>query len=98
MESTLAGSVIYFGIPLTDKYTYNERCTMARPQPTIIIEHVESKTYKAEQVLEADAVYAVFYEDRPVNLRSLNKLVNSPAPKYKKVNLSKIDENNVELI
>lgn len=61
---------------------------MARPQPTIIIEHVESETYQAEQVLAADAVYAVFYEKRPVNLRSLNKLVGSPAPKYKKVNFS----------
>lgn len=61
---------------------------MARPKPTIILEHTDSKTYRSEQVLQADAIYAVFYKGAPINLRSLNSLVNYPGPKYKKVSFS----------
>ena len=61
---------------------------MARPKPTIILEHTDSKTYRSEQVLQADAIYAVFYNGKPINLRSLNSLVNYPGPKYKKVSFS----------
>jgi hypothetical protein len=60
---------------------------MARPKPTIIVEQVD-RNYNTEQILEADAIYAVFYEGAPVNLRSLNTLVNYPGPKYKKVSFS----------
>jgi len=61
---------------------------MARPKPVIILESINPKTYKAEQVLEADAIYAVFYKGKPVNLRTLNHLVSYPGPKYKKVSFS----------
>lgn len=61
---------------------------MARPEPTILLEHVESQKYTAEQVLQTDAVYAVFYQDEPINLRTVNKLINYPGPRYKKVNFS----------
>ena len=61
---------------------------MARPKPVIILENINSKTYKAEQVLEADAIYAVFYQGKPINLRTLNHLVSYPGPKYKKVSFS----------
>lgn len=61
---------------------------MARPKPTILLEYVNSKNYKAEQVLEADAIYAVFYQGKPVNLRTLSHLVSYPGPKYKKVSFS----------
>ena len=61
---------------------------MARPKPTIILEHTDSKTYRSEQILHADAIYAVFYQDKPINLRSLNSLVNYPGPKYKQVSFS----------
>jgi len=61
---------------------------MARPKPTIILEHTDNKTYRSEQVLEAEAIYAVFFQDKPINLRSLNSLVNYPGPKYKKVSFS----------
>lgn len=61
---------------------------MARPKPTIILEHTDSKTYRSEQVLQADAIYAVFHKGKPINLRSLNSLVNYPGPKYKKVSFS----------
>lgn len=61
---------------------------MARPKPTILLENVNPKTYKAEQVLNADAIYAVFYQGKPINLRTLNHLVSYPGPKYKKVSFS----------
>jgi hypothetical protein len=61
---------------------------MARPKPEIIVEYTNSKTYKSEQVLKAGAIYAVYYEGAPINLRTLNSLVNYPGPKYKKVSFS----------
>jgi hypothetical protein len=61
---------------------------MARPKPTIILESVNPKNYKAEQVLDADAIYAVSYQGKPVNLRTLSHLISYPGPKYKKVSFS----------
>ena len=61
---------------------------MARPKPIVLLEHTDHKTYRSEQVLKAEAIYAVFFEDEPINLRSLNSLVNFPGPKYKKVSFS----------
>lgn len=61
---------------------------MARPKPSILLDHTDKKTYRSEQVLEADAIYAVFYQGKPINLRSLNSLVSYPGPKYKKVSFS----------
>ena len=61
---------------------------MSRPKPTIIMENVNPKTYKAEQVLDAEAIYAVFYQDKPINLRTLNHLVSYPGPKYRKVSFA----------
>jgi hypothetical protein len=61
---------------------------VARPKPTILLENVNTKTYKSEQVLEADAIYAVFYKQKPINLRTLNHLLSYPGPKYKKVSFS----------
>lgn len=61
---------------------------MSRPKPTIILEFVNPKTYKAEQVLEAEAIYAVFYQGKPINLRTLSHLVSYPGPKFKKCSFS----------
>jgi hypothetical protein len=62
---------------------------MARPKPTILLTYVDPKTYKSEEVLEAEAIYAVFYKGKPFNLRTfLNSLQDYPGPKYKKVSFS----------
>jgi hypothetical protein len=61
---------------------------MARPIPNIILEYTNAKTYRSELVLQADAIFAVFYKGKAINLRSLNSLVNFPGPKYKKVSFS----------
>lgn len=61
---------------------------MSRPKPTVLLEHIDKKTYRAEQVLDAEAIWAVFYNGKPFNLKSLNSITNYPGPKYKKVSFS----------
>jgi len=61
---------------------------MSRPKPEILLESVNKTTYKAEQILSAEAIYSVFYEGKPINLRTLHTLVSYPGPKYKKVSFS----------
>ena len=61
---------------------------MSRPKPTVLLEAVNKNTYKAEQKLSADAIFSVFYDGKPINLRTLHTLVSYPGPKYKKVSFS----------
>lgn len=61
---------------------------MSRPKPTVLLENINNKTYKSEQVLEAEAIWAVFYQGKPFNLKSSNALTNYPGPKYKKTSFS----------
>ena len=61
---------------------------MSRPKPTVLLEFINSQTYRCEQVLVADAIWAVFYKGRPFNLKSTNSLTNYPGPKYKKTSFS----------
>jgi len=61
---------------------------MSRPKPSVILNYTDTKTYKSEQVLRAKAIYAVFLDGQPINLRSLHSLIDDPSPKYKKVSFS----------
>jgi len=61
---------------------------MPRPKPKVLLEHINKKTYKSEQILEAEAIWAVFYKNEPFNLKSANNLTGHPGPKYKKVSFS----------
>jgi hypothetical protein len=61
---------------------------MSRPKPTILLEAVNKQTFKAEQILSADAIFSVFYDGKPINLRTLHTLLSYPGPKYKKVSFS----------
>jgi hypothetical protein len=61
---------------------------MSRPKPTVLIEQTNRSTYKTEQVLASDGVWAVFYDSKPINLKTSNLLVQYPGPKYKKVSFS----------
>lgn len=61
---------------------------MSRPKPKVLIEHTDRQTYKTEQVLSAEGVWAVFYQGQPINLKTHNLLVQYPGPKYKKVSFS----------
>jgi hypothetical protein len=61
---------------------------MSRPKPTVLAEHVNKTSYKSEQVLSSEGIWAVFYNGQPINLKSGNMLVNYPGPKYKKTSFS----------
>lgn len=61
---------------------------MSRPKPNILLEKVNNKTYRSEQILAAEAIWAVFHQDKPFNLKSSNALTNYPGPKYKKTSFS----------
>ena len=61
---------------------------MSRPKPNVLIEHTNKSTYKTEQVLASEGVWAVFYDAKPINLKTSNMLVQYPGPKYKKVAFS----------
>jgi hypothetical protein len=57
---------------------------MSRPKPEVLLTHTHRQTYKTEQILAAEAIYAVFLNGKPINIRSFSSLVNYPGPKYKK--------------
>ncbi len=61
---------------------------MSRPKPTVLLEQTNKSTYKTEQVLASEGVWAVFYDHQPINLKTSNLLVQYPGPKYKKVSFS----------
>ena len=90
MAADKAGSnqINYAYNSLNQINTNGERIYMSRPKPNVLLEHVNKKSYKSEQVLEAEAIWAVFYKDKPFNLKSSNVLTNYPGPKYKKVSFS----------
>ena len=57
---------------------------MSRPKPKILLNYTHPTTFKSDQILEADGIYAVFYKNKPINLRSLNNLMNFSGLKYRK--------------
>ena len=61
---------------------------MSRPRPRVLIEHTDKNTYKTSQVLASEGIWAVFYQDAPINLKSSHMLTQYPGPKYKKVSFS----------
>jgi len=61
---------------------------MSRPKPTVLAELTNKSTYKTEQVLASEGIWAVFYDSKPINLKTSNLLVQYPGPKYKKVSFS----------
>ena len=58
---------------------------MARPKPRVLVEHYDPNTQQLNQILEADAIWAVVYKDEPFNLKSTTHQVGS---KYKKSSFS----------
>ena len=58
---------------------------MSRPKPRVLLEYTNKTTYKSEQVLASEGVWAVYYQGKPVNLKSFNSLVGYPGPKYKRI-------------
>jgi hypothetical protein len=61
---------------------------MSRPKPRVLVELTNKSTYKTEQVLASEGIWAVFFDNAPINLKTSNFLVQYPGPKYKKVSFS----------
>jgi hypothetical protein len=61
---------------------------MSRTQPKVLLEIVEKTTYKCDQIVEASGIWAVFYDDQPINLKSSHYLDSNTVPKYKKTSFS----------
>ena len=61
---------------------------MSRPKPNVLLEHVNKTSYKSDQILSSEGIWAVFYDGQPINLKTQNILVAYPGPKYKKVSFS----------
>jgi hypothetical protein len=61
---------------------------LSRPKPKVLLELTNKKNYKTDQVLEADAIWAVFYQDKPINLKTNSIVAHHVGPKYKKTSFS----------
>ena len=61
---------------------------MSRPKPTVLLEHVNKTNYKSDQILDSEGIWAVFFDNQPINLKTQNIHVAYPGPKYKKVSFS----------
>jgi hypothetical protein len=61
---------------------------VSRPKPRVLVEVTNKQSYKTEQVLAAEGIWAVFFDGAPINLKTSNMLVQYPGPKYKKVSFS----------
>jgi hypothetical protein len=61
---------------------------VSRPKPHVIVEHTNRQTYKTDQVLASEGIWAVFYDGAPINLKTSHMLTQYPGPKYKKVSFS----------
>ena len=61
---------------------------MSRPKPTILLSKTDRNTYKTEEVLESTAIWAVFFDSKPINLKTSTVTSAHQGPKYKKVSFS----------
>lgn len=61
---------------------------MSRPKPQVLVEITDKKTYKTEQVVASEGIWAVFFNGQAINLKTGNLLTQFPGPKYKKTSFS----------
>jgi hypothetical protein len=61
---------------------------MSRPKPTILLSEFDNEG-RGIEVCEADAVYAVCYQGRPISVRTHQNIeIGYPGPKYVKTNFA----------
>lgn len=77
-----------FSVLLNIYALFGDVYIMSRPKPKVLLEVTNKKNYKTDQVLEADAIWAVFYQDKPINLKTTSFIIQEMGPKYKKVSFS----------
>ena len=61
---------------------------MSRPKPQVILDQTNKVTYKTDQIIASEGIWAVFLDNRPINLKSASMVSQYPGPKYKKVSFS----------
>jgi hypothetical protein len=61
---------------------------MSRPKPQVLLEITNKQTYKSEQVLASEGIWAIFLDNKPVNLKTTSMLAQYSGPKYKKSSFS----------
>jgi hypothetical protein len=52
---------------------------MSRPKPNVLIEHTNKSTYKTEQVLASEGVWAVFYDSQTYQSKNIKHV--GPVPR-----------------
>jgi hypothetical protein len=61
---------------------------MSRTPSKVLLELVDKKTYKVDQIVEAAGIWAVYYSGQPINLKNQHYLDSNSVPKYKKTSFS----------
>lgn len=57
---------------------------MSRPKPIVLLSHEDTKTNRIEEIIKVDAIYAVFYDGTPINIKWSSEYVDDIQPKYRK--------------
>jgi len=60
---------------------------MPRPPATVLLESHDKNTYKTDQIIKSDGIWAVYYDNSPINLKTTS-ITAFVAPKYKNVSFS----------
>ena len=61
---------------------------MSRTPSKVLLELVDKKTYRVDQIVEASGIWAVYYDGQPINLKNQHYLDSDAVPKYKKTSFS----------
>ena len=59
---------------------------MSRPPPIVLLE-TNNNPHKIDKVIASDGIWAVFYKNKPINLKS-ESIIAFTAPKYRSVSFS----------
>lgn len=57
---------------------------MSRPKPIILIENVDLKVHKKQQIIETNGLWIVLYKSKPFNYKTERVNINNVVSKYKK--------------
>lgn len=61
---------------------------MSRRKPNVLLENIDNDSGNATQILHSDTLYIVLYNNKPFNLKLVNKMFDYPGPKYKKTSFT----------
>jgi len=63
---------------------YSIEVLMSRPKPTILIENLDQKIRKKQQIIATEGLWIVLYKNQPFNFKTERFNMNGTVPKYKK--------------